>query len=169
MFGDFFICYQTDSILQFLSPLSLLPVTGNFPLLHTIPFATTSRINTPTIGLQYINKIKQWILNYWHHNDRFHRSITKKRSAISILTMWLSPVDSCPHLHMEFTMRIYICSLVVYVAGFVVMFALLVRGDKVHAIEPDLADTLTTSFLWPFYTIAIICIETFELLKRLIN
>lgn len=70
---------------------------------------------------------------------------------------------------MEFTMRIYICSLVLYVAGFVVMFALLVRGDKVHAIEPDLADTLTTSFLWPFYTIAIICIETFELLKRLIN
>ncbi|HAT8002357.1 TPA: oxidoreductase, partial [Citrobacter braakii] len=40
-------------------------------------------------------------------------------------------------------------------------------GDRVHEIEFDLADTLTTSFLWPFYAIAIICIEIYELFKRI--
>lgn len=64
-------------------------------------------------------------------------------------------------------MSIYIYSLLVYVVGFVVMFALLVRGDKAHGIEFDMADTLTTSFLWPFYTVSIICIEAYELLKRI--
>ena len=68
---------------------------------------------------------------------------------------------------MELTMSIFLYSLAVYVVGFVVMFALLIRGDKAHGIEFDLADTLTTSFLWPFYTVAIICIETCELIKRI--
>lgn len=68
---------------------------------------------------------------------------------------------------MEFTMSIYIYSLAVYVVGFIVMFALLVRGDKTHGLEFDFADTLTTSFLWPFYAIAIVCIEIYELLKRI--
>lgn len=64
-------------------------------------------------------------------------------------------------------MSIYICSLVVYCVGFIVMFALLVRGGKVHCLEFDLVDTLTTSFLWPFYAVSIICIEIYELIKRL--
>ncbi|MEG2041138.1 MAG: oxidoreductase [Hafnia sp.] len=64
-------------------------------------------------------------------------------------------------------MSIYIYSLAAYVLGFIVMFALLVRGDKAHGIEFDLADTLTTSFLWPFYAIAIACIEAYEFIKRI--
>lgn len=64
-------------------------------------------------------------------------------------------------------MSIYIYSWAVYVVGFIVMFALLVRGDKTHDIEFDLAETLMTSFLWPFYAIAIVCIEIYELLKRI--
>lgn len=64
-------------------------------------------------------------------------------------------------------MSIFVYSLAVYVVGFAVMFALLVRGDKVHGIEFDLAGTLTTSFLWPFYAVAIICIEIYELIKRI--
>lgn len=64
-------------------------------------------------------------------------------------------------------MSIHICSLVVYVVGFVVMFKLLIRGDKANDMEFDLVETLTTSFLWPFYTVAIICIEAYELLKRI--
>lgn len=56
--------------------------------------------------------------------------------------------------------------LTVYVVGFIVMFALLVRGDRVHGIEFDLTDTLTTSFLWPLYAVAIICIEIYELIQR---
>lgn len=47
------------------------------------------------------------------------------------------------------------------------MLALLVRGDKVHCLEFDLVDTLATSFLWPFYAVSIICIEIYELIKRL--
>ncbi|AYL42269.1 TPA: oxidoreductase [Citrobacter freundii] len=67
---------------------------------------------------------------------------------------------------MELTMSIYICSLVVYVVGFVVMFALLVRGDKANDMEFDLVETLTTSFLWPFYAAAIACIDIYEFIKR---
>ncbi|HED3095558.1 TPA: oxidoreductase [Citrobacter freundii] len=67
---------------------------------------------------------------------------------------------------MELTMSIYICSLVVYVVGFVVMFALLVRGDKANDMEFDLVETLTTSFLWPFYAVAIVCIDIYEFIKR---
>lgn len=63
-------------------------------------------------------------------------------------------------------MSIYICSLVVYVVGFVVMFVLLVRGDKANDMEFDLVETLTTSFLWPFYAIAIFCIDIYEFIKR---
>ncbi|EPL7214389.1 oxidoreductase [Citrobacter freundii] len=63
-------------------------------------------------------------------------------------------------------MSIYICSLVVYVVGFVVMFALLVRGDKANDMEFDLVETLTTSFLWPFYAVAIVCIDIYEFIKR---
>lgn len=63
-------------------------------------------------------------------------------------------------------MGIYICSLVVYVVGFVVMFALLVRGDKANDMEFDLVETLMTSFLWPFYAIAIVCIDIYEFIKR---
>ncbi|HHT3845775.1 oxidoreductase [Citrobacter freundii] len=63
-------------------------------------------------------------------------------------------------------MSIYICSLAVYVVGFVVMFALLVRGDKANDMEFDLVETLTTSFLWPFYAVAIVCIDIYEFIKR---
>lgn len=63
-------------------------------------------------------------------------------------------------------MSIYICSLVVYVVGFVVMFKLLVRGDKANDMEFDLVETLTTSFLWPFYAVAIVCIDIYEFIKR---
>lgn len=63
-------------------------------------------------------------------------------------------------------MSIYIYSFTAYVLGFIVMFALLVHGDRVHDIEFDLKDTLMTSFLWPFYAIAIVCIEAYELIKR---
>ncbi|QBM22929.1 oxidoreductase [Citrobacter arsenatis] len=49
--------------------------------------------------------------------------------------------------------------LAIYIAGFIVMFALLVRGDRVHGLEFDLADTVITSILWPFYSVAIVCIE----------
>lgn len=52
--------------------------------------------------------------------------------------------------------------LAIYIAGFIAMFALLVRGDRVHGLEFDLADTLITSFLWPFYSVAIICIKIYE-------
>ncbi len=64
-------------------------------------------------------------------------------------------------------MSIYIYSLVAYVVGFVVMFKLSVRGDKAHDIEFDLVETITTSFLWPFYAVAIVCIDVYEFLKRL--
>ncbi len=63
-------------------------------------------------------------------------------------------------------MSIYIYSLAAYVLGFIVMFALLVHGDKVCELEFDLVDTLITSFLWPFYAIAIIGIEVCEFLRR---
>lgn len=63
-------------------------------------------------------------------------------------------------------MSIYICSLVVYVVGFVVMFKLLVHGDKANDMEFDLVETLTTSFLWPFYAVAIVCIDIYEFIKR---
>lgn len=56
--------------------------------------------------------------------------------------------------------------LAIYIVGFIVMFALLVRGDRVCDIEFDFVDTLRTSILWPFYTAAIICIEVYELLRR---
>lgn len=63
-------------------------------------------------------------------------------------------------------MSIYIYSFVAYIIGFIVMFALLVRGDKVCELEFDLADTLLTSFLWPFYAVAILGIEVCEFLRR---
>ncbi|WP_148363338.1 oxidoreductase [Citrobacter youngae] len=63
-------------------------------------------------------------------------------------------------------MSIYIYSLAAYVIGFIVMFALLVRGDKVCDLEFDLADTLFTSFLWPFYVVAILLIEVYEFFQR---
>lgn len=56
--------------------------------------------------------------------------------------------------------------LAIYIVGFIVMFALLVRGDRVCDIEFDFVDTLRTSILWPFYIAAIICIEVYELLRR---
>lgn len=56
--------------------------------------------------------------------------------------------------------------LAIYIAGFIIMFALLVRGDRVHDLEFDLADTLITSFLWPLYSVAIICIEIYERFKQ---
>lgn len=37
--------------------------------------------------------------------------------------------------------------LAIYIAGFIAMFALLVRGDRVHGLEFDLADTVITSIL----------------------
>lgn len=56
--------------------------------------------------------------------------------------------------------------LAIYIAGFIIMFALLVRGDRVHGLEFALADTLITCFLWPFYSVAIICIEIYERFKQ---
>ncbi|POT25712.1 oxidoreductase [Citrobacter freundii] len=48
--------------------------------------------------------------------------------------------------------------LAIYVVGVVIMFALLIRGDKIHDIEFDLRDTLITSLLWLFYVVAISCV-----------
>lgn len=56
--------------------------------------------------------------------------------------------------------------LAIYIAGFNVMFALLVRGDRLHGLEFDLADTVITSILWPFYSVAIICIKIYERFKQ---
>ncbi len=56
--------------------------------------------------------------------------------------------------------------LAIYIAGFIAMFALLVRGDRVHGLEFDLADTVITSILWPFYAVAIICIKIYEQFKQ---
>lgn len=104
-------------------------------------------------------------MNYSLQNDRFERSINENRSVIPILTVWLSHVDSGTNLINGIIMSLY-NYLAIYVAGFIVMFALLVRGDRVHGLEFDLADTLITSILWPFYSAAIICIEIYERFKQ---
>lgn len=80
-------------------------------------------------------------MNYSLQNDRFERSINENRSVIPILTVWLSHVDSGTNLINGIIMSLY-NYLAIYVAGFIVMFALLVRGDRVHGLEFDLADTL---------------------------
>ena len=97
--------------------------------------------------------------------DRFERSINENRSAIPILIVWLSHVDSGPNLINGIIMSLY-HYLAIYIAGFIAMFALLVRGDRVHGLEFDLADTLITSFLWPFYSVAIICIKIYERFRQ---
>lgn len=56
--------------------------------------------------------------------------------------------------------------LALYVVGFIVMFALLVHADRILDMEFDLLDTVRTSFLWPFYAIAIVGIEIYEFFKR---
>ena len=104
-------------------------------------------------------------MSYSLQNDRFERSINENRSVIPILIMWLSHVDSGQNLINGIIMSLY-HYLAIYIAGFIAMFALLVRGDRVHGIEFDLADTLITSFLWPFYSVAIICIEIYERFKQ---
>lgn len=100
-------------------------------------------------------------MRYSLQNDRFGRSINENRSVIPILIVWLSHVDSGPNLINGIIISLY-HYLAIYIAGFIAMFALLVRGDRVHGLEFDLADTLITSFLWPFYSVAIICIEIYE-------
>lgn len=57
-------------------------------------------------------------------------------------------------------MRLYLY-LAGYVAGFIAMFTLLIRGDKHHELEPDLLETSIASGLWPILTIAIICIHIY--------
>ena len=104
-------------------------------------------------------------MSYSLQNDRFERSINENRSVIPILIMWLSHVDSGPNLINGIIMSLY-HYLAIYIAGFIAMFALLVRGDRVHGLEFDLADTLITSFLWPFYSVAIICIKIYERFKQ---
>ena len=104
-------------------------------------------------------------MSYSLQNDRFERSINENRSVIRILIVWLSHVDSGQNLINGIIMSLY-HYLAIYIAGFIAMFALLVRGDRVHGIEFDLADTLITSFLWPFYSVAIICIEIYERFKQ---
>lgn len=56
--------------------------------------------------------------------------------------------------------------LAIYVVGFIVMFALLVHGDRVCELEFDFKDTLITSFLWPFYAVVILGIEVYEFARR---
>lgn len=48
--------------------------------------------------------------------------------------------------------------LAIYVVGVVIMFALLIRGDKIHDIEFDLRDTLITSLLWLFLVLLFMCL-----------
>ena len=79
-------------------------------------------------------------MSYSLQNDRFERSINENRSVIPILIVWLSHVDSGPNLINGIIMSLY-HYLAIYIAGFIAMFALLVRGDRVHGIEFDLADT----------------------------
>lgn len=55
---------------------------------------------------------------------------------------------------------------IIYAVGFVVMFTLLIRGDKIHDLEFDLIDTLRTSLLWPFYVVAMICIIIYSFFIR---
>ena len=104
-------------------------------------------------------------MSYSLQNDRFERSINENRSVIPILIVWLSHVDSGPNLINGIIMSLY-HYLTIYIAGFIAMFALLVRGDRVHGLEFDLADTLITSFLWPFYSVAIICIKIYERFRQ---
>ena len=104
-------------------------------------------------------------MSYSLQNDRFERSINKNRSVIPILIVWLLHVDSGPNLINGIIMSLY-HYLAIYIAGFIIMFALLVRGDRVHGLEFDLADTLITSFLWPFYSVAIICIKIYERFRQ---
>lgn len=66
-------------------------------------------------------------------------------------------------------MSIYICSLVVYCVGFVITFVFLVCGDKVCGMAIHLTEILVSSFLWPFYVVAIIFLEPYELLRQLIK
>ena len=78
--------------------------------------------------------------------------------------MWLSHVDSGQNLINGIIMSLY-HYLAIYIAGFIAMFALLVRGDRVHGIEFDLADTFITSFVLPLDSFSFICIKIDERFK----